>query len=130
MMTEKVGVFRTAEGISAAAEQLLELKQRAGKAALVCKELKMNQELIYRWELDNLLSVALVITTAALARKESRGAHYRDDFPERSDAFNYHTLASMKKFGEVELGRREVDMSIFEAGGENHEKFDILERTY
>jgi succinate dehydrogenase / fumarate reductase flavoprotein subunit len=130
MMTEKVGVFRTAEGIAETVEVLQELKQRADHIMLTCRNLKMNQELVQRWELDNLLTVAMVIAQAALARKESRGAHYRDDFPERKDEFNHHTLASMKLFGEVELGKREVDMSVYKAGGEDCGKFNIIERKY
>jgi succinate dehydrogenase / fumarate reductase flavoprotein subunit len=130
MMTEKVGVFRTGEGLAEAVEVLKELKQRADQTALTCRDLKMNQELVQRWELDNLLAVAMVIATAALIRKESRGAHYRDDFPERKDEFNYHTLTGMQHFGKVELAKREVDMSVFKAGGENCEKFDMMERKY
>ena len=90
----------------------------------------MNQELVQRWELDNLLAVSMIMTQAALHRRESRGAHFREDFSERSDTFNYHTLISMTQFGEVTLGRREVDMSIFEKGGEDSEKFGIIERVY
>jgi succinate dehydrogenase / fumarate reductase, flavoprotein subunit len=130
LMTDKVGVFRTGEGISQAVEDLKALKARADETRLNCGDLKMNQELVQRWELDNLLSVAMIIATAALAREESRGAHYRDDFPERSDAFNYHTLTSMEQFGDVRLERREVDMSVFDAGGEHSEKFNIMERKY
>ena len=56
------------------------------------------------------------VTVMALQR---RGAHFREDFPERSDDFNYHTLVSMDRFDETEMSRREVDMSIFEEGGEH-----------
>jgi succinate dehydrogenase/fumarate reductase flavoprotein subunit len=94
------------------------------------KSLAMNQELVQRWEIDNLLAVSMAICEAALHRKESRGAHFRDDFPARSDEYNYHTLVSMPDFGNVEFGRREVDMSIFQAKGEKYEKFGIIERKY
>ena len=90
----------------------------------------MNQELIQRWELDNLLAVSMVIARAALERKESRGAHFREDFPERRDEYNHHTLASMTVFGDVTLIRRAVDMSVFSARGENYEKFNLIERKY
>ena len=56
MMTENVGVFRTEERLCGAIETLRELNQRAMEASLLCKSLKMNQELLYRWELDNLFS--------------------------------------------------------------------------
>jgi succinate dehydrogenase / fumarate reductase flavoprotein subunit len=130
LMTAKVGVFRTESGISDAIDTLKELKERAQKVSLSNRSLAMNQELIQRWELDNLLAVSLVIARAALARKESRGAHFREDFPERKDEYNHHTLASMPVFGDVVLDRRAVDMSVFSAGGENCEKFNLIERKY
>ncbi|NNK94345.1 MAG: succinate dehydrogenase/fumarate reductase flavoprotein subunit, partial [Desulfobacterales bacterium] len=111
-------------------ERLNDLQQRAKRTPLLGKGVAMNQELVQRWELDNLLEVAMVICHAALQRKESRGAHFRDDYPERKDQFNYHTLAAMSEFGTVELSRREVDMSIFEAGGEHYQNFDFIERKY
>jgi succinate dehydrogenase / fumarate reductase flavoprotein subunit len=130
LMTEHMSIFRNEAGMVKTIESLKELKQRADHTALSAKSLRMNQELVQHWELDNLLALSMVITRAALNRKESRGAHYRDDFPERSDAFNYHTLISMKQFGDVEMGRREVDMSLFEAGEAYAEKFGIIERKY
>ncbi len=90
----------------------------------------MNQELVERWELDNLLTVSMVIAHAALERRESRGAHFRKDFPERDNEYNHHTLAAMPAFGDVELGQRQIDMSVFNARGENYEKFGIIERKY
>jgi len=90
----------------------------------------MNQELVQRWELDNLLAVSMIIAEAALKRKESRGAHYRDDHPDRKEQFNYHTLACMQEFGKIEFGQRPIDMSIFEAGGEYAKNFKMIERKY
>jgi succinate dehydrogenase / fumarate reductase flavoprotein subunit len=72
----------------------------------------------------------MAICRAALERRESRGGHFRDDYPERKDEFNYHTLVTMPRFGKIELGQRQVDMSVFRAGGENHQKFDYIERKY
>jgi succinate dehydrogenase/fumarate reductase flavoprotein subunit len=90
----------------------------------------MNPELILRWELDNLLSISMVTAMCALKRRESRGGHARKDFPERKDEFNYHTLAAMTEFANVDLAKRKVDMSIFESGCEHCEKFGIIERVY
>jgi succinate dehydrogenase / fumarate reductase flavoprotein subunit len=130
LMTENVGVFRTESGILRAIEKLSELRSRAEGTALSMKSLAMNQELVQRWELDNLLDVAAVIAHAALNRRESRGAHCREDFPERKDEFQHHTLASLSESGEIELDTRPVDMSIFKAGGANHEKFGLIQRKY
>jgi succinate dehydrogenase / fumarate reductase flavoprotein subunit len=116
-MTENVGVFRNKKGLDAAIAVLKELKERADNTALSSKSLRMNQELIQHWELDNLLMVSMAVAQGALNREESRGAHFREDFPERSDAFNYHTLVSMKQFGKVELSQRT-------------EKFGLIERKY
>lgn len=130
LMTRNVGVFRTEAGILEAIETLRELKGRAEKTALSSKSLAMNPELVQRWELDNLLAVSMIISQAALHRKESRGAHCREDFPERQDAFNHHTLTFMAEFGNVRLDQRPVDMSLHAAGGEHSEKFGIIERKY
>ena len=130
VMTAHLGIFRTETGILKAIEALKELKERAAKISVFNKSLRMNQEMIQRWELDSLLSVAMVIARAALERKESRGGHYRDDFPVRNDAYHYHTLVSMPQFGEIELGRRKVDMSLYEARDAVSQQFGIIERRY
>jgi succinate dehydrogenase / fumarate reductase flavoprotein subunit len=130
IMTEKVGVFRTEMRLQEAIEELKDLKERAENASLASKSLTMNQDLIQRWELENLLDVSMVTARAALDRRESRGGHFRDDFPERNDRFNYHTLASMQEFGKVDLRERPVDMSLYEAKGEHYEKFGMIERKY
>ena len=72
----------------------------------------------------------MVTAQAALNRRESRGGHYREDFPERKDEFDYHTLASMEAFGEVDFHKRSIDMSLYEARGEHYEKFGMIERKY
>ena len=130
LMTEKVGIFRKEDGLKDAIETLKELKERSENISLSNKSLTMNQELIQRWELENLLAVSMVCAQGALNRRESRGGHFREDFPQRKDEFNYHTLAYMTEFGKVTLGERPVDMSIYEAKNENYEKFAVIERKY
>jgi len=130
MMTENVGVFRTEEGLNTAIRFLTESAERVRSAALRCRGLQMNQELVQRWELDNLLSVSMVIAQGALRRRESRGGHARVDFPQRRDEFNAHTLAYMTEFGKIRFASRPVDMSLFKAQGEHYEKFGLIERKY
>lgn len=130
LMTANVGIFRTEKGLTRAIDLLNELKARADKTALSNKSLRMNQELVQHWELDNLLTTSMAVARAALNRKESRGAHYREDYPERRDAFNHHTLVSMMQFAKVEFSKRDVDMSIFKEGGEHYRNFGVIERKY
>jgi len=130
LMTAKVGIFRKGDEMAEAMESLKELRERAEAVALAGRTTRMNQELRQRWELDNLLELAMIITRGAYERKESRGGHYRDDYTERSEEFDYHTLAYMTEFGSVRLGKRSIDMSIFEAGGEHSEYFKMIPRKY
>jgi succinate dehydrogenase / fumarate reductase flavoprotein subunit len=130
LMTDNMSIFRNEEGMQTVIHNISELISRSNKTALASNSLRMNQELIQHWELDNLLTVSQVITRAALNRMESRGAHFREDFPERSDAFNHHTLISVDPDGEVEIGKQDVDMSIFKEGGAHEDKFGLIERKY
>jgi len=130
MMTRQVGVFRNEQGIQDAIASLTDFKQRAARAAIATKDLRMNQELLERWELDNLLDNAMTIAQGALMRKESRGAHFREDYPDRSDEFHFHTLISMTDFGKISFGKRLIDMSVFAAKGEHYEQFRIMPRKY
>jgi succinate dehydrogenase / fumarate reductase flavoprotein subunit len=130
VMTHKVGVFRIEKGMKEAIASLIAFKQRVAKVAISTKDMRMNQELLERWEMDNLLDNAMTITQGALMRKESRGAHFREDYPERSDEFQFHTLVSMTEFGKVSFGKRPIDMSIYESQGEHYEQFRIMPRKY
>ncbi len=93
-MTEHCGVFRVEETMKRGLERLQELKQEYLQVYLDDKDSCWNTELIEALELGNLMIVGEMILTSALNRKESRGAHSREDFPARDDA-NYlsHTLA-------------------------------------
>jgi succinate dehydrogenase / fumarate reductase flavoprotein subunit len=129
-MTENLSVFRTEKGILNALIRLDQIEERKANIPINHKALPMNPELALRWELDNLLSLAKIIAQAALRREESRGAHYRDDYPERGDAYNHHTLVSIEHTGKTAFGQRAVDMSIFNAKQSNHEKFGLIPRKY
>ena len=130
LMTRNLGVFRIEKGMQEAIASLMDFKQRAAKAAISTKDMRMNQELVERWELDNLLDNAMTIAQGALLRKESRGAHFREDYPERSDEFQFHTLVSMTDFGTVSFGKRPIDMSLYESKGKHSEQFKIMPRKY
>ena len=130
IMFHKVGVFRTEKGLMEAIEDLKGFRAQAINAPLSNKSLVMNPELTARWELENLLAVSTAVAEGALNRKESRGGHSREDYPNRSDEYQHHTLVYQSESGEVRLDRSPVDMSLYEAGGENYEKFGVIERKY
>ncbi|MEW6545156.1 MAG: FAD-binding protein [Nitrospirota bacterium] len=94
VMSLNLGIFRTRKSMDEASEKVRELKARAAFLHLQDHGLVFNTDLIQALELQSLLEVAETIVAGALAREESRGAHYRSDFPTRDDAnWLRHTLA-------------------------------------
>lgn len=93
-MSQNLGIFRTQKSMAEAQEKVRQLKMRASKVCLQDHGRVFNSDLIQALELGALLDVAETIVAGALAREESRGAHYRSDFPNRDDAnWLKHTLA-------------------------------------
>jgi L-aspartate oxidase len=72
-MTERVGVLRSADGLSLALKDLEALAETPGLEGTAA------------WETTNLVSISAALTTAAALREETRGSHWREDFPERDD---------------------------------------------
>jgi succinate dehydrogenase / fumarate reductase flavoprotein subunit len=85
MMFEDVGIFRGEAGLANAVEKLAELRERFTHIKVSDTGKVFNQEMLSAWELKNMLDLALMISVSAQARKESRGAHAREDFPKRDD---------------------------------------------
>jgi succinate dehydrogenase / fumarate reductase flavoprotein subunit len=113
VMSDDVGVFRTEEGLSAAVEKIKELRERFTHVKVADASKVFNTELLNTWELGNMLDLALVTAESALARKESRGAHAREDFPRRDDPnWMKHTLAWLDG-DQVRLGYKPVVVTHF-----------------
>lgn len=93
-MDANVMVFRTEQTIKTAVEKIGELRERYRNVAVQDKGKRYNTDLLEAIELGNLLDLAEVMAVSALARKESRGGHYREDYPNRDDVnFMRHTMA-------------------------------------
>ena len=84
-MEENVGIYRDENRLKQACRLIGDLKQRMRNAVVEDKDRVYNTDLVSALELDFMLDVAETIAYAALARKESRGAHFRTDYPKRDD---------------------------------------------
>ncbi|MEY3183100.1 MAG: Succinate dehydrogenase flavoprotein subunit [Pseudomonadota bacterium] len=108
IMQADFGVFRTAKYMEKGIQALMDLRERLQAVTLTDQSKVFNVARIEAFELDNLMDVALATAISANAREESRGAHAREDFPERDDEkWLKHTLY----FSDDTVGYRAVNMS-------------------
>ncbi|MFZ5909328.1 MAG: FAD-binding protein [Chloroflexota bacterium] len=114
VMFDDVGVFRTKSGMENALAKVAELKERFKQVRVQDVGKIFNTELLNAWEMGNLLDTAEVVTASALNRKESRGGHAREDYPERDDKnWLKHTLI-WKKDGKFKIGYKPVVITKYE----------------
>ncbi len=114
-MTMDAGVFRTEESLLRQKEKLKELHERYKDIRIDDKSNTFNTDLQEAIELGHLIDFSLFIVEGALARKESRGAHFREDYPTRDDEnFLKHTYAKFSGEYELELEYGEVVLGKFE----------------
>ncbi len=100
VMMEDVSVFRTAATLRHAQGVVRDLRDRYARVRVQDGGTRFNQDLLEAREVGYLLDAAEVTVAAALARQESRGAHFREDFPERDDTnWLKHSLASQSEDG-------------------------------
>jgi succinate dehydrogenase / fumarate reductase flavoprotein subunit len=114
VMMDDVGVFRTEEGMQRALDKVRELQDRYLEVKVDDAGKIYNTDVLNAWELGNLLNLAEVTAATALARQESRGAHAREDYPNRDDEnWMKHSLA-WKKDGELILRYKPVTVTKYE----------------
>jgi succinate dehydrogenase / fumarate reductase flavoprotein subunit len=113
-MMDNVSVFRQRKSLDAALEKVKELRDRYHSVSIDDKGRRFNTELLEAFELGSMLEFSEVIIRSAAAREESRGAHFREDFPKRDDTnWLKHTLA-YKKGEEVEFRFKPVSITRFQ----------------
>jgi fumarate reductase flavoprotein subunit len=97
IMTGKVGIFRTGKDLEQAVDELQKLLVRSRGIGLRASTPGVNPELVTAYRVQKMLKLALCVAYGALVRTESRGAHFREDFPRRNDAeWLKRTLATWK----------------------------------
>jgi len=111
IMTEHVTVTRINKNLELADSKIRDLQARYHKINLSDRTQWSNQTLNFVRELENMLILARVVTLGALQRNESRGAHYKPDFPERDDANWLKTTRARFSDGEIQLTYEPVDVS-------------------
>ncbi len=114
-MTEGVSVFRTDATISKTISELANLRKSFSQLEIDDKGKAFNSDLLEAWELGCLLELAEVTAVAALNRTESRGAHARDDYPDRDDEnWLAHSICHREGDGEYRLEYKPVTLGRYE----------------
>jgi len=110
-MWENIGIFRDENGMKTGLSEIIKLREMAKNMYVTDKSKTYNTEFFNALELRNMLDLALVIANAAINRTESRGAHYRTDYPERDDKnWLKHTIAYLRG-NTVEIGYKPVKIT-------------------
>jgi succinate dehydrogenase / fumarate reductase flavoprotein subunit len=114
VMMEKVGIYRNEGDMRAAVAEIQQLKERYKEVRVQDTGRQFNTDLLELIELGNMLDLSLITAAAALNRTESRGAHSREDYPERDDEkWLKHSLTYLEG-DTVRIDYKPVDISIWE----------------
>ena len=111
VMTDNVTVVRYNKKLEDTLVKLSEYQDRLKRVKIPDTSKWSNQSLFYTRELYHMLDIAKLITKGALARNESRGAHYKPDYKDRNDDEWLKTTIATYKNGEPELSYEAVDTS-------------------
>ena len=113
-MTKYVTVVRRNDELELTVNKIQELKERWEKIGINTSGRTFNQELYFIYEFKNMLEIAHVIALGALKRNESRGAHYKPEFPDRNDKEWLKTTKAQFKAGQPDLTYEQVDTRFIE----------------
>ena len=120
-MTANAGAFRTGETLSIASTKIKELRERFKHIRIKDKSKVFNTEMQEAIEFGHMLDYSAFIVESAIERKESRGAHYREDYLARDDEnFLKHTMAYMDQEGNISLEYMDVVLGKHELKARNY----------
>jgi fumarate reductase (CoM/CoB) subunit A len=111
IMQDKVGIIRKRDQLKKAIDEISECKSMM-KDLCIPSIRRFNMDWIDALEVSNMITVAEAIAKSAIAREESRGAHYREDFPRRDDRNWLKHIAIELSDGELVLNTCPVDLSV------------------
>ncbi len=115
VMTEHASVFRDESGLREGLAKIRSLRERYAEVGVQDQGRRFNSDLLETFELEGLLDIAEAIVVSALARTESRGAHSREDYPDRDDEkWLKHTLVRRTENGRPEISYKPVTITRFE----------------
>jgi len=119
-MTERMTIVRYNDKLQELDEKLVELRERWNHIGITDQTKVLNQEVIYVKDLQRMIELARVLTVSALHRNESRGAHYKPEFPDRDDEnFLKTTIATVSEDG-PKITYEEVDTSYIKPRPRNY----------
>lgn len=125
VMQTHAAVFRTGETLQKGVSLMDECNKKLADVTLVDRSLVWNTDLVEALELQNVMTQAVLTMHSAEARKESRGAHARDDFKKRDDTnWMKHTLAWLSEDGKVTLDYRPVHFNTLDSEMETVPPFE------
>ncbi|RUM89737.1 MAG: succinate dehydrogenase/fumarate reductase flavoprotein subunit, partial [Thermovibrio sp.] len=114
-MSRGVGIFREEKKMREALEKVREIKERAENLKVYDREKSFNTNLQQTLEFLNMVEVAETIAFSAIERRESRGAHYRTDYPKRDDEnFLKHSIVKRSEDGELSISWKPVTITKFQ----------------